>query len=552
MRALFALAVAMTATVAAAQPVARFDYFDYRGRDPPGRTLKAPEGEYRNPILSGFYSDPSVVRVGRDYYLVTSTFSFFPGIPIFHSRDLVNWTQIGNAIHRPDQLDFGRLGISRGVFAPDISHRDGVFYILNTCVDCGGNFLITAKDPAGPWSDPVWLKEIDGIDPSLAFDADGGAWILNNGPPPGPAKYDGHRAIWIQAFDLAKKQLVGPRTVLVDGGVRPEEKPIWIEGPHIFRHEGWYYLIAAEGGTAEGHSQVVLRSRKMTGPYEAYPGNPILTQRDLDPKRPYPITSAGHADFVRTSTGEWWATFLATRPYEGDHYNTGREVFLLPVAWRDGWPVILPKGQPIPEVARRPTLRPQPAAPIPMAGPFMVRDDFDGPTLAPYWLMIRNPRQLWSGFEGGWLTLTARPDGLGDFRQPSFIGRRQQHAFATAETDVDFTPRKAGDEAGLAAFQNDEYWWSLGVALKDGRRVVQLKRRAGPKEPAGGVILASAPAPAGPVRLKIDARGGLYDFSYVDGDGWRALARNADGKILSTKTAGGFVGALFGLYAHSP
>jgi alpha-N-arabinofuranosidase len=550
-RALLAIVLSLLAGAAAAQPVARFDHFTYQGRDPPGRTLTVAAGEYRNPILSGFYSDPSLVRVGNDYYLVSSTFTYFPGIPVFHSRDLVNWTQIGNAIDRPGQLDFGSLGISRGVFAPDISHRDGVFYILNTCVDCGGNFLITATNPAGPWSDPVWLPEIDGIDPSLFFDADGRAYLLNTGPPPGPAKYDGHRAIWIQEFDVAARRMVGPRTVLVDGGVRPAEKPIWIEGPHIFRHQGWYYLIAAEGGTAEGHSQVVLRARQARGPYAPYPGNPILTQRGLDPRRPYPITSAGHADFVRTPAGEWWATFLAARPYEDDHYNTGRETFLLPVEWRDGWPVILPAGRPIPEVLPRPKLPRQPPANIPMAGPFVVRDDFDGPALAPNWMMIRNPRQGWHGFDRGWLTMRARPDGLGDFARPSFIGRRQQHAFATAETVVDFMPSRAGDEAGLAAFQNDEFWWLLCVGLQDGRRVVQLRRRAGPADPAGGVLVASAPAPPGPVRLRIEARGGLYDFSYADVDGWQALARGADGKILSTRTAGGFVGALFGLYAHA-
>lgn len=552
MRIALAIALALVAGAAAAQPVARFDYFSYAGRDAPGRTLSVGRDEYRNPILSGFYSDPSLVRVGGDYYLVSSTFAFFPGIPVFHSRDLVSWTQIGNAIDRPDQLDFKRLGISRGVFAPDISHHAGVFYILNTCVDCGGNFLITATDPAGPWSDPLWLPQIDGIDPSLFFDDDGRAYIVNNGPPPGPAKYDGHRAIWIQAFDVAARRMVGPRTVLVDGGVRPEEKPIWIEGPHIFRREGWYYLIAAEGGTAEGHSQVVLRARQATGPYEPFPGNPILTQRDLDPRRPHPITSAGHADVVRTPAGEWWATFLAARPYAGDHYNTGRETFLLPVTWTDGWPVILPPGRPIPEVARRPKLRRQPAPKVPMAGPFTVCETFDGPALAFHWMTIRVPRERWHGFDRGWLTLKARPDGLGDFGQPSFLGRRQQHAYATAETDVDFTPVRPGDTAGLVAFQNDDYWWLVAVGLQDGGRVVQLRRRAGPEDPAEGVLVASEPAPPGPVRLRIEAKGARYDFSYADVSGWRPLARDADGTILSTRTAGGFVGALFGLYARSP
>ena len=194
----------------------------------------------------------------------------------------MHWTQIGNAIDRPDQLDFKNLGLSRGVFAPDISWHDGTFYILNTCVDCGGNFIITAKNAAGPWSNPTWLPEVEGgIDPSLFFDEDGSAWIVNNGPPPETPLYDGHRAIWVQRFDTRTLKLTGPRTLLLNGGVHPEQKPIWIEGPHILRKDGWYYLIAAEGGTAENHSQVVLRSKNVTGPYEPFAGNPILTQRDL-------------------------------------------------------------------------------------------------------------------------------------------------------------------------------------------------------------------------------------------------------------------------------
>lgn len=188
--------VAPTAPVSAPSSpnTARFDWFEYRGSDP----VFAPTGDeqYRNPILAGFYPDPSIVRVGEDYYLVNSTFTYFPGIPVFHSRDLVNWTQIGNVIDRPSQLNFDGLGISRGVFAPAIAFRDGVFYVVNTCVDCGGNFITTARNPAGPWSDPIWLP-FDGIDPSLFFDDDGKAYVVNNGAPAEKPLYDGHRAIWI-------------------------------------------------------------------------------------------------------------------------------------------------------------------------------------------------------------------------------------------------------------------------------------------------------------------------------------------------------------------
>ena len=541
---------------AATLPEAQFDWFHYEGSDPSDVATAAGPGEYRNPILKGFYPDPSITRAGDDYYLVTSTFSYFPGIPVFHSRDLVNWTQIGNAIDRPDQLDFGKLGLSRGVFAPAIEHHKGTFYILNTCVDCGGNFLVTATNPAGPWSDPVWLPELEGgIDPSLFFDEDGKAWILNNGPPVGTPLYEGHRAIWIQEYDPAAKKTMGPRTLLVNGGVDLSTKPIWIEGPHITRKDGWYYLTAAEGGTAEGHSQVVLRSKTVTGPYVPHAGNPILTQRDLPRDRPMPITSAGHADMVQTPSGEWWATFLAVRPYEGDFYNTGRETFLMPVTWEDGWPRITRPGQTIPYTHRRPNLPAQAAPKVPTSGAFSVRDEFDADALPPYWMTMRNPRSRWWSLGDGQLTLQARGVGIGDFGNPSFWGRRQQHMNASASTVVRFMPARDGDEAGLATLQNDEYWYFLAVTLEDGRPVVELERRAGPADPAAGVRIASAPldvAPGAPVYLRTDARGGSYDFYYATREGeWRPLRRGEDGKILSTKTAGGFVGVVFGLHAYS-
>ncbi|HEV7717336.1 MAG TPA: glycoside hydrolase family 43 protein, partial [Steroidobacteraceae bacterium] len=340
----FALGVAaMTArALSAAAPTVTFDWFEYTGRDAVLDT-PLPAGSYRNPVLAGFYPDPSVTRAGDRFYLVNSTFTYFPGIPVFESRDLVHWAHIGNVIDRPGVLDFDGLGTSRGVFAPTIEYHDGTFYVVNTAVDSGGNFFSTAKNPAGPWSDPVWLKDFDGIDPSLFFDADGKAYLLNNGPPQGAPLYEGHRAIWIQAFDAKAGRLTGPRKVLVNGGVDIAKKPIWIEGPHLYRRGDWYYLLCAEGGTGPQHSEVILRGRSPWGPFEPYAGNPILTQRDLPEDRANPITNAGHADLVEGPDGSWWAIFLASRPYDAHQYNTGRETFLLPVTWRDGWPVILPK-----------------------------------------------------------------------------------------------------------------------------------------------------------------------------------------------------------------
>ena len=540
---------------ASTAPAAVFDDFVYRGSDPAHEGPEPDADAYLNPILQGFYPDPSVTRVGDDYYLVTSTFSYFPGIPVFHSRDLVNWTQIGNAIDRPDQLDFGDLGLSRGVFAPTIEHRGGVFYILNTCVDCGGNFLITAADPAGPWSDPVWLPDLEGgIDPGLFFDTDGTAWLVNNGPPEGAPRYDGHRAIWIQRFDPAAKGTFGPRKVLVDGGVDPSANPIWIEGPHVIRRGDWYYLICAEGGTAEGHSQVVLRSRRPDGPYEAWSGNPILTQRGLPRDRPHPVTSAGHADLVQLPDGSWWATFLAVRPYGDDLYNTGRETFLLPVDWSGDWPRILEPGRSIPYAVARPDLPRQPAAP-PTNGAFEMAEAFDGPDLPPRWMMMRNPREPWFDLDShpGALTLKFRSEGLGDNANPSFLARRQQHQHASAETTLRDVPERSGDRAGLAVLQSDDYWYALAARRSDEGAVVELRRRRGPDTDKAGEVIATAPLTGeGPVRFRITARAGLYDFAFARGDAeWTMLMADADGEMLSTRVAGGFVGAVLGVFAQS-
>jgi alpha-N-arabinofuranosidase len=548
------ITLALTASVANAAPpgnTAVFTNFTYQGSDPVDAQVKPAPGQYRNPILNGFYPDPSVTRVGSDYYLVNSTFAYFPGIPVWHSTDLVHWTQIGNAIDRPGMLDFKRLGLSRAVFAPSIEEHEGTFYILNTCVDCGGNFLITAKDPKGPWSDPVWLPGVGGIDTSIFFDDDGRSWIVNNDAPPGPAEYSGHRAIWIQEYDAKAQVMIGPRTVLLNKGVDPSTKPIWPEGPHILKKDGFYYLTAAEGGTAEGHSQVALRADKALGPYVPYKNNPILTQRGLPKDRPLPITSAGHADLVDTPDGQWWATFLAVRPYGDDLYNTGRETFLLPVEWKDGWPVILEAGKTIPYVATAPKLPGPKVVPPPTSGAFKAVETFAGPELPLNWMTMRIPTQRWWSVGQGALTLEARPDKLGGKAQPSFWGRRQQHIDASAQTTVRFTPKADGDKAGLAIVQNDDFHYLLAVTRVAGKPVLRLERKAGANDPVDGVVVAQAPlAGFGPVDLKITARGGTYDFAYAVKPGaWRVLKADADGTMLSTKIAGGFVGAMFGVYA---
>lgn len=543
-----ALALASPGRAAPAQAPAHVDWFDYRGDD---GLPKPNPAQYANPILQGFYPDPSVLRVGSDYYLVNSTFAWFPGIPVWHSRDLVDWTQIGNAIDRPGQLKLDGLSMGQGVFAPDISWHDGTFYILNTCIGCGGNFVITAKNPAGPWSNPVFLPDVDGIDTSMFFDTDGSAWIVHNGPPQGTPDYPGHTAIWLQQLDLKTLKTIGPKRLLIDKGTHPERKPIWIEGPHIFRKDGAYYLIAAEGGTEDQHSEVVFKSDGLTGPYVAFAGNPILTQRDLPPDRPQPITSTGHASFVRTQAGDWWAVFLGVRPYDGHNFNTGRETFLAPVHWQHGWPRITEAGQRLPWVAPRPNL-PRQRAPLATNGAFAVRERFASKALPPGWMMLGEPKEHWWRLDGHGLAIEARPETLAEGVNPSLLARRQQHLNFVATTRLDFAPALDSAEAGLVAMQNPDYWYAVLIGREHGRRVVRLRRRGQPGDPPAGTILATEALPAsGPAELRVSGRGSTYGFSWsVDGRHWHPLLSGADGTILSTKRAGGFVGAVIGVYAH--
>jgi xylan 1,4-beta-xylosidase len=543
------------ATVASSDP--QFDWFEYVGEDTVYTTVRAGPNDYYNPIIAGFYPDPTIVRAGNDFYAAMSSFAYFPGVPIFRSRDLVHWTQIGHILDRPSQLDADSAGVSRGIFAPSLAYHDGTFYMITTLVDRGGNFFVTATNPAGPWSDPIWLSEIDGIDPSLFFDDDGKTYILNNGPPVGKPLYEGHRAIWMQEYDMKARKLVGPRSVIVNGGVDLAKKPIWIEAPHIFKRNGTYYLICAEGGTADQHSEVVFRSSSVRGPYVPYAGNPILTQRHLDQGRRFPVETTGHADFVEAPNGEWWALFLGTRNYGRDLWNTGRETFLLPVRWVDGWPVMLSGRDTVPYVHERPNLPLEPPAPIPHSGNFSFRDEFDGRTLALNWAMLRTPRgEPWFDLTSapGHLTLRARPEPLSGRGQPSFIARRQQHGSATASTAMRYLPANAGDMAGLVAFYNETHNYFLGVVHDGTGPVIQLRRRAGGTATADSV-LASAPlaGPAGePVYLRIRARESRYDFFYAtEPNAWHALLGDADGTILSTKVAGGFVGTMLGMYAYS-
>lgn len=539
------LALASLPQAASAQTgEAVFDFLAYESQS---ASAPVPEGAYRNPVIPGFHPDPSIVRVGSDFYAVTSTFSWFPGLPILHSTDLVNWRLIGNAIDRPTQLDFSGLGTNRGLFAPAIEHHAGKFWIVNTCIECGGNFLITADDPAGPWSDPVWL-DFGGIDPSLYFEADGTAWIVYNDAPPGPSRYEGHRALWLQQLDLASMTMKPDRTLLVDGGVDPATNPIWAEGPHIYKVGKWYYLLTAEGGTADQHSQTIYRSRALKGPYTPGPFNPILTQRDLPNDRPDRVEATGHADIVKLDDGTWWGLFLATRPFAAQSTLLGRETFLLPLRWKDGWPRFLDRQEAVPMTAQRPKL---PASPASEWDAW--RDDFSS-DLSPEWIGLRTPGQtspVKLDQAAGQLRLALGTAAAGSMGKPAFVGRRMRHHSAEFTTRLTFTPERRGDFAGLLAFMDEHHFLTAGKEA--GRIVVRLRTSADQGE--SGIVVAETPLGAsGPVDLKlaIDRGSARVFWRSSEAENWQAVGEAINVEPLASVYAGLFTGLVVGPYAYSP
>lgn len=538
-----ALALAATGSAAAAQDVtATFDWFAYETTE---AEAPLPAGQYRNPVIPGFHPDPSIVRVGRDFYAVNSTFSWFPGLPILHSTDLVNWRIIGNAIDRPGQLDFSGLGTNRGLFAPAITHHDGRFWIVNTCIECGGNFVITAENAAGPWSDPVWL-DFGGIDPSLYFEADGTAWIVYNDAPPGEPEYEGHRALWLQQFDPVAMKVLPKRTLLVDKGVDPATKPIWAEGPHIYKVGAWYYLLTAEGGTADQHSQTIYRSRALQGPYVPGPMNPILTQRDLPADRPDRIEATGHADLVQLDDGSWWGVFLATRPFAGQSTLMGRETFLLPLTWQDGWPRFLDKGAAVPLQRAAPKL---PASPPSQWAQW--REEFLSP-LSEEWIGLRTPGPVpqWQVTDGA-LHMAAGSAPAGSLGRPAFVGRRLRDHKAEFTTRLAFTPERRGDFAGLLAFMDESHF--LAAGKEQGRMVVRLRTSA--QQGTSGEIVAETPLETqAPLELKLALNGGTAAVFYrAEGSNvWQQVGGSINVEPLASVHAGLFTGLVVGPYAFSP
>lgn len=494
------------------------------------------------PLLPGCYPDPSIVRVGNDYYLVNSSFAYFPGVPIWHSNDMKNWERLGYVLNRQSQLNIpDSLNISAGIYASDISYNpvNETFYMITTNVANGGNFYVTTKDPReGNWSDPIWLPQVGGIDPSILFDKDGKAYIVNNDGPDGEELYGGHRTIRIHDFDWENDCVVGESKVIVNGGVNIDEKPIWIEGPHLYNIDGKYYLMCAEGGTGPDHREVIFVSDNPKGPFKPCNNNPILTQRNLSPDRYNAVTCAGHADLVEDTDGNWWAVFLGVRPYSADgHDIMGRETFIHPVRWVDGQPVITETDEAIvwqPQKERENRL---------WSKDSLVNDAF----------FIRNPKSSFYAVEDNRLVINPSKVLISDRKSPAAIGRWvTENSFDVSVTVESFSPNLPTDFAGLILFQDDDCFIALGKGA-NGEGAATIELMAQSKNgycKQWNCLLSESDKP---LRLRISSNdNGEYSFYYsVDNNSYNEIPLKLPADILSTRTAGNFTGTMVGVYATS-
>jgi len=479
---------------------------------------------FSNPILSGFHPDPSICRVGDDFYLVNSTFEFFPGLPIYHSRDLVHWEQIGNALDRPSQLPLKGATDNGGLYAPTIRYWKGTFYLTCTNVSGGGNFVVKAKNPAGPWSEPIYMSDYN-IDGSIFFDDDGKAYFTQHG--------GGEKAGIKQAeFDPETCQFKTTPKV-----IHNDLTESWNEGPHLYKIKGKYYLMLAEGGTGTQHMEWIGRSDNPWGPFEPCPFNPILTERD-DPQSS--IQCTGHVDLFEAPDGTWWMVFLGVRPQDGTSV-LGRETFLAPVEWKDGWPVVHGDHHVAMEM-EAPKLKPHP---FPTPGP---QWGFESAKLGPEWIHVRNPNpaDLSLKRRKGFLSLRADEASISNKKEnPSFAGQRQPDFKFTSRCAMDFSPASDGEEAGLMVRANDNNHYEVAVGRWGGSTWVLVRNRVGGVEG----IVARKPFKGGRIYLELSGRETQYQFAWsVDGKTWETLAAS-EAADLSKERAGGFTGAAVGMYA---
>lgn len=544
-----------------------FQTFTYKGEDAVYDKVKIAKDEIYAPVLQGCYPDPSICRKGNDYYMVCSSFAMFPGVPIFHSTDLVNWKQIGHVLDRVSQLEVHDCGIAAGIYAPQILYNknNDTFYMITTEFSGGfGNIVVKTKDPFKGWSDPYKLN-FDGIDPSLFFDEDGKGYVVHNdAPEPGTAQYPGHRVIKIWDYDVENDQVI-PNTakVIVNGGVDITKKPDWIEAPHIYKYKGWYYLMCAEGGTGDNHSEVIFRSKSVKGPYIPAPGNPILSQRHLPADRVNKIDWVGHADIVDTPDGKHYAVFLAIRPNEKGQVATGRETFMLPVDWTGDFPVFQNGLLPLDMKIRIPGAdNKRNNGEFFPSGNWTFNETFQTWPLDYRWIAMRGPREnfIVKGKQGG-LTIVPSANKITDVAPISALFHRQQHSSYTAETSIVFTPKTDTEEAGIALYQSEKFNYTFTICKNGKETVVRLVRTEAERgnantgdvnnHTASRKVVAEIPVSTkGVINLRVVARGDKLQFMCAEGGSdYKQVGPDMSGDILTTDVAGGFTGNLIGLYA---
>ena len=559
-KSILGLALGITATVGvnaagtlkADKNSAEFSKFIYQGKDRVYQENPLKEGEFYNPILQGCYPDPSICRKGNDYYLVTSTFAMFPGVPIFHSTDLVNWKQIGHVLDRKSQLKVEDCGISAGIYAPTIRYNanNDTFYMITTQFSGGfGNIVVKTKDPMKGWSDPIKLA-FNGIDPDIFFDDNGKAYIVHNDAPDrGKELYEGHRVIKIWEYDVEKDSVIqGTSKIIVDGGVDITKKPIWIEAPHMYKKNGKYYLMCAEGGTGDNHSEVVFISDSPKGPFKPWNNNPILSQRHLPTDRPNKIDWAGHADIVEGQDGKYYGVFLGIRPNTANMVNTGRETFILPVDWSGTFPIFENGLIPMECKIKTPAgvVNHQGKDGFFQNGNFTFTENFTSANLDYRWVGLRtDPKDIVTIGKKGGLKMVTYASNIKEVKPISALFYRQQHARFSAQTTVNFKPKSDNDLAGLTCYQSERFNYVFGIT-KEGKKDILLLART---ERGKTTIIAKTEVDVKqPITLYVDGMDNDYKFNYSVGGEVMNLGGTVSGDILSTNIAGGFTGAMIGLY----
>lgn len=489
--------------------------------------------KYQNPILKGMYPDPSICRAGDDYYIVNSTFEFFPAVPVWHSKDLINWEQIGHCISRYDQL--GLVPCDRqsasGIYAPSIRYKDGIFYMVTTNMvpDDGdaGNFYVWTKDPAGEWSDPIFLDS-PGIDPSFFFDDDGRNYYVGTG----------NNKIYLSEIDFAEGKLIGEVSVLWEGtgGAYPE-------GPHLFKKNGWYYLMISEGGTERSHMITMARSKSLRSDYEVCPNNPVLTNRSLL----RPIESVGHADLVEDANGNWWAVCLGTRTFSyPPKHNLGRETMLIPVDWSGDWPVFGHDGHLDREydTPKLPGNVPQ----KPLSKSYGCGPNQNGSFKDLCWNHLYNPIPKQYEITDDYVKLKGNECNMYDRACYAWYGIRQYAHETHVGVSLTFPALNEGEEAGFTVFMNHKHHYAASLIMENGTRKVIFYRRI-------GSLMAreyEAVVDTDKVFFEIESDKDFYTFYYtIDGalSSGRVLIGRGETVYLTTEVGGSFTGNYFAMFA---